>query len=78
MKTVELLWPAAGLRALISGAAASIGAVISQAFLNVDTDVYICDVNPVAVDRAKTERCHAFSNAGMAPVPRRATRGCRT
>jgi NAD(P)-dependent dehydrogenase (short-subunit alcohol dehydrogenase family) len=56
MKTVDLLRPAAGLRVLISGAATGIGAAIAQAFLDVDADVYICDVDPVAIDRAKTDK----------------------
>ncbi|MGF6773550.1 NAD(P)-dependent dehydrogenase (short-subunit alcohol dehydrogenase family) [Paraburkholderia sp. GAS199] len=61
MKTVDLLKPAPGLRVLISGAAAGIGAAIAQAFLDVDAAVYICDVDPAAVDKATTAdpRLHA-------------------
>jgi NAD(P)-dependent dehydrogenase (short-subunit alcohol dehydrogenase family) len=53
MNTFELLKPRAGLRVFISGAAAGIGAAIADAFLQVDADVYICDVDPSAVEREK-------------------------
>jgi NAD(P)-dependent dehydrogenase (short-subunit alcohol dehydrogenase family) len=56
VKTIDLLRPAPGLRVLISGAAAGIGAAIAQAFLDVDADVYICDVDPVAIGRAKADK----------------------
>jgi NAD(P)-dependent dehydrogenase (short-subunit alcohol dehydrogenase family) len=56
VKTIDLLRPAPGLRVLISGAAAGIGAAIAQAFLDVDANVYICDVDPLAIDRAKTDK----------------------
>ena len=54
MKTIDLLRPAPGLRVLISGAAAGIGAAIAEAFLEVGANVYICDVDPVALDKTKT------------------------
>ncbi len=53
MNTFELLKPRAGLRVFISGAAAGIGAAIANAFLQVDANVYICDVDKSAVRRAK-------------------------
>jgi NAD(P)-dependent dehydrogenase (short-subunit alcohol dehydrogenase family) len=56
VKTIDLLRPAPGLRVLISGAAAGIGAAIAQAFLDVDADVYICDVDSVAIGRAKADK----------------------
>lgn len=66
MKTIDLLRPAPGLRVLISGAAAGIGAAIAQAFLDVGANVYICDVDPAAIDRAKT--AHPQLHAGVADV----------
>ncbi|PRY06891.1 SDR family oxidoreductase [Paraburkholderia sp. BL25I1N1] len=66
MKTIDLLRPAAGLRVLISGAAAGIGAAIAQAFLDVGANVYICDVDSAAIDRAKT--AHPQLHAGVADV----------
>ncbi|OLL30956.1 3-oxoacyl-[acyl-carrier-protein] reductase [Burkholderia sp. SRS-W-2-2016] len=54
MKTIELLKPTPGLRVLISGAAAGIGAAIAQAFLDVDANVYVCDVDPAAIEKAKS------------------------
>ncbi|WP_321798241.1 SDR family oxidoreductase [Caballeronia sp. J97] len=53
MNTFELLKPRPGLRVLISGAASGIGAAIADAFVQADAQVYICDVNQSAVDRAK-------------------------
>ncbi|MFM0395311.1 SDR family oxidoreductase [Paraburkholderia phytofirmans] len=66
MKTIDLLRPTPGLRVLISGAAAGIGAAIAQAFLDVGANVYICDVDPAAIDRAKT--AHPQLHAGVADV----------
>lgn len=54
MNTIDLLKPVPGLRVLISGAASGIGAAIAQAFLDTGAHVYICDVDPAAIDRAKT------------------------
>jgi NAD(P)-dependent dehydrogenase (short-subunit alcohol dehydrogenase family) len=66
MKTIDLLRPTPGLRVLISGAAAGIGAAIAQAFLDVGANVYICDVDPAAIDRAKT--AHPQLHVGVADV----------
>ncbi|WP_345815775.1 SDR family oxidoreductase [Paraburkholderia sp. PREW-6R] len=66
MKTVDLLKPAPGLRVLISGAAAGIGAAIAQAFLDVDAAVYVCDVDPLAIDKVKA--AHPRLHAGVADV----------
>lgn len=70
MNTFELLKPPPGLRVLISGAAAGIGAAIADAFLQVDAQVYICDVDPSAVEKAqaRSPRLHA----GIADVGNRA------
>ena len=70
MKTIDLLRPTPGLRVLISGAAAGIGAAIAQAFLDVGANVYICDVDPAAIDRART--AHPQLHAGVADVSDRA------
>lgn len=70
MNTFELLKPRPGLRVLISGAATGIGAAIADAFVQADAQVYICDVNAAAVDRAaaRNPRLHA----GVADVGQRA------
>lgn len=69
MKTIELLTPAPGLRVLISGAAAGIGAAIAQAFLEVDADVYICDVDAAAIDKAQSANPKLYT--GVADVANR-------
>jgi NAD(P)-dependent dehydrogenase (short-subunit alcohol dehydrogenase family) len=69
MKTIDLLRPAPGLRVLISGAAAGIGAAIAQAFLDVEANVYICDVDPNAIDQAKSDR--PLLHVGVADVANR-------
>jgi NAD(P)-dependent dehydrogenase (short-subunit alcohol dehydrogenase family) len=69
MKTIDLLKPAPGLRVLISGAASGIGAAIAQAFLDVEAEVYICDVDPVALDKAQS--AHPKLHAGVADVAKR-------
>lgn len=70
MNTFELLKPQAGLRVFISGAAAGIGAAIAHAFLQVDANVYICDVDASAVEQAKQR--HPRLHAGVADVGHRA------
>lgn len=70
MNTFELLKPPPGLRVLISGAAAGIGAAIADAFLQVDAQVYICDVDPSAVEKAQARS--ARLHAGIADVGNRA------
>ncbi|EKS70912.1 MULTISPECIES: SDR family oxidoreductase [Caballeronia] len=66
MNTFELLKPVPGLRVLISGAAAGIGAAIADAFVQADAQVYICDVNQQAVDGAKAR--NPKLHAGVADV----------
>lgn len=66
MNTFELLKPRPGLRVLISGAASGIGAAIAEAFLEADARVYICDVDPVAIDIAKQR--HPRLHTGVADV----------
>ena len=70
MNTFELLKPRAGLRVFISGAAAGIGAAIADAFLEVDANVYICDVDPAAIERAKAR--NPKLHVGVADVGNRA------
>ncbi|WP_017775163.1 SDR family oxidoreductase [Paraburkholderia kururiensis] len=53
MNTFELLKPVPGLRVLISGAATGIGAAIAEAFTQADAQVYVCDVNTSAIEKAK-------------------------
>lgn len=66
MKTVDLLKPATGLRVFVSGAATGIGAVIAEAFLETGALVYVCDINPAAVDAMKKK--HPLIHAGVADV----------
>ncbi|MGF6722066.1 NAD(P)-dependent dehydrogenase (short-subunit alcohol dehydrogenase family) [Paraburkholderia sp. GAS41] len=66
MNTFELLKPRPGLRVLVSGAATGIGAAIAEAFLQVDAKVYVCDVNPSAVESIKSR--HAHLHATVADV----------
>ncbi|MGO4329135.1 SDR family oxidoreductase [Cupriavidus sp. 2TAF22] len=66
MNTLELLKPRAGLRVLVSGGAAGIGAAIAEAFLQADATVYVCDIDPAAVAREKTR--HPRLHAGVADV----------
>jgi len=69
MKTVDLLKPDAGLRVFISGAATGIGAAIAEAFLDTGAAVYVCDINPAAVDAIKQK--HPRIHAGVADVGKR-------
>lgn len=69
MNTIDLLRPTPGLRVLISGAAAGIGAAIAQAFLEVGALVYVCDVDPVAIDKAKSQNPQL--HVGVADVANR-------
>jgi NAD(P)-dependent dehydrogenase (short-subunit alcohol dehydrogenase family) len=69
MNTFDLLKPRAGLRVLVSGGAAGIGAAIADAFLQADATVYICDIDPAAVARER-ER-HPRLHAGVADVGNR-------
>lgn len=69
MNTFELLKPRPGLRVLISGAATGIGAAIADAFVQVDAQVYICDVNEQAVEKARQR--NPKLHAGVADVSRR-------
>src|ERR1700754_5081337 len=53
MNVLERLKPRPGLRVLVSGAASGIGAAIAGAFLEADANVYVCDVDRSAIERAK-------------------------
>ncbi|RAU45735.1 MULTISPECIES: SDR family oxidoreductase [unclassified Pseudomonas] len=55
MKIIDLLKPVAQLKVVITGGAAGIGAVIAQAFHEVQARVYICDIDAQAVERMKLE-----------------------
>jgi len=50
MSTFDLLKPSPGLKVLVTGGAAGIGAAIAKAFNEVGANVYVCDIDPVAVD----------------------------
>ncbi|WP_347554196.1 SDR family oxidoreductase [Robbsia sp. KACC 23696] len=66
MNTYALLKPQPGLRVLISGAASGIGAAIADAFLEVEAQVYICDVDAAAVEAARDRKPTLY--AGVADV----------
>jgi NAD(P)-dependent dehydrogenase (short-subunit alcohol dehydrogenase family) len=66
MNTFELLKPRPGLRVLVSGGAAGIGAAIADAFAQADASVYVCDVDPSAI--AKTEERNPTFHTGVADV----------
>ncbi len=51
MSTLDLLKPRPGLRVLVSGAAAAIGAAIADAFLQAEAKVFVCDVDPSTVQK---------------------------
>jgi len=53
MSIIDLMRPVPGLRVLVSGAASGIGAAIADAFLQADAKVYVCDIDPSAVQTAK-------------------------
>ncbi|MFC0400380.1 SDR family oxidoreductase [Paraburkholderia rhizosphaerae] len=69
MNILERLKPRPGLRVLVSGAASGIGAAIAEAFLEADANVYICDVDPSAIARAKEK--NPKLHAGVADVGNR-------
>ncbi|RFU47065.1 SDR family oxidoreductase [Paraburkholderia sp. DHOC27] len=69
MNTFDLLKPRPGLRVFVSGAAAGIGAAIAEAFLQADATVYVCDVDPAAVAKAKAK--HPRLHAEVADVANR-------
>lgn len=69
MSTLDLLKPRPGLRVLVTGAGAGIGAAIADAFLQADAKVYVCDVDPSAIENAKA-RMPAL-DAGVADVSNR-------
>jgi NAD(P)-dependent dehydrogenase (short-subunit alcohol dehydrogenase family) len=66
MNTIDLLKPRPGLRVLVSGGAAGIGAAIAEAFLQAQAAVYICDVDASAIDKAKAQ--HPALQVGVADV----------
>ena len=45
----ERLYPPAGLRVLVTGAASGIGATIAAAFLEMDAKVHVCDIDEAAL-----------------------------
>src|SRR3954447_10366983 len=55
MSTFDLLKPSPGLKVLVTGGAAGIGAAIAKAFNEVGANVYVCDIDPVAVDAIRSE-----------------------
>src|ERR1700761_3154879 len=69
MNTIDLLKPRPGLRVLVSGGAAGIGAAIAEAFLQVQATVYICDVDASAIASAKA--LHPELHTGVADVSNR-------
>jgi NAD(P)-dependent dehydrogenase (short-subunit alcohol dehydrogenase family) len=69
MNTIDLLKPRPGLRILVSGGAAGIGAAIAEAFLQAQATVYICDVDATAIASAKA--LHPALHTGIADVSNR-------
>jgi NAD(P)-dependent dehydrogenase (short-subunit alcohol dehydrogenase family) len=55
MSTFDLLKPSPGLKVLVTGGAAGIGAAIARAFNEVGANVYVCDIDPVAVDAIRKD-----------------------
>lgn len=49
MGVLDLLRPEPGLRVLVTGGAAGIGATIAEAFADAGAKVYVCDISPDAV-----------------------------
>jgi NAD(P)-dependent dehydrogenase (short-subunit alcohol dehydrogenase family) len=66
MNIIDLMKPRSGLRVLVSAGAGGIGAAIAEAFLQADARVYICDVNPNAIESAKSRFPGLY--AGVADV----------
>lgn len=54
MSTFERLKPLPGLKVLVTGGAAGIGATIAKAFAEIGARVYVCDIDPSAVEAIKT------------------------
>lgn len=54
MSTFDLLKPSPGLKVLVTGGAAGIGATIARAFDEVGARVYVCDIDPSAVEALRT------------------------
>lgn len=52
MSILDLLKPEPGLRVLVTGGAAGIGATIARAFSEAEAKVYVCDISPDAVRAA--------------------------
>jgi NAD(P)-dependent dehydrogenase (short-subunit alcohol dehydrogenase family) len=59
VSTFDLLKPLPGLKVLVTGGAAGIGAAIAKAFDEVGASVYVCDIDPSAVD------CIQATNPGI-------------
>ena len=66
MNTFELLKPQPGLRVLVSGGAAGIGAAIADAFAQSEATVYVCDVDRSAI--SKTQKRNPRLYTGVADV----------
>jgi NAD(P)-dependent dehydrogenase (short-subunit alcohol dehydrogenase family) len=54
MSTLDLLKPFPGLKVLVTGGGAGIGAAIARAFDEAGASVYVCDIDPSAVDSIRT------------------------
>ena len=65
----ELLKPRAGLRVLVTGGGAGIGAAIAEAFADAGAAVFVCDIDPRAV--AATNARGAGIRAAVADVASR-------
>lgn len=55
MSILESLRPAPGLRVLVTGGAAGIGAAIARAFCEAGARVHVCDIDRAALDRLVTQ-----------------------
>src|SRR5689334_1671372 len=55
MTVLDSLWPAPGLKVLVTAGASGIGATVAKAFSEAGARVHVCDIDRAALDRLATE-----------------------